>query len=213
MEIQYEPALSRETVRNPGREIQGFAGEQWMIFRAADATDAETIARLHVKSWRQIQRGVLRESYLNDEIEEERLTCWRERFCEADPHRRVILAEDEGRLAGFICTHACADEMWGSLIDNLHVDVPFRRRGLGIDLMRRAAKDLESRHPDTGLFLWVLEGNGPARSFYERLGARVAPHEEQPTPSGDVVACYRYTWPHPRALLESIQRTQKDLRS
>ena len=66
--------------------------------------------------------------------------------------------------------------------------------------MRQAGAWLDSRYPDSGVHLFVLEVNAPARRFYERLGARNAGVSTMETHGGAIVRSCRYVWPSPRLL-------------
>ena len=81
-----------------------------------------------------------------------------------------MVAVDGDVLVGFACAYGADDERWGTLLDNLHVRTDLHRSGIGRDLVREVARWCGERHPDDGLYLWVLGQNENARAFYERLG-------------------------------------------
>jgi hypothetical protein len=60
--------------------------------------------------------------------------------------------------------------------------------------MRGAAAWLEEYYRDMGVYLWELETNLPARSFYERLGAVHAETKELEHPGGGSSASWRLVW-------------------
>jgi ribosomal protein S18 acetylase RimI-like enzyme len=169
--------------------------------RAADASDAEAIAALHADSWRRSYRGMMPDAFLDGEALEDRRRVWHERLGTSDPDRCVIVAEDDARVVGFICTFARADAGWGAYIDNLHVVHDWKGRGLGRALMRRAAEWVCDTQPGTGVYLWVMEANAAARAFYDRLGARNVETISMADPGGGRAPNCRYVWPDPRVLL------------
>ena len=163
--------------------------------RHADAGDAEAIAALHAKSWREHYRGAFTDAYLDGDLPGERLRVWRGRLAEARDDQLVLLATEDAALVGFVCVHAARDADWGSFVDNLHVASAQKRRGIGATLMRSAGAWLCARgHGALGVHLLVLEENASARRFYERLGARNAETREMETHGGAWVRSCRYVW-------------------
>jgi GNAT superfamily N-acetyltransferase len=169
-------------------------------YRPATAPDAESIADLHARSWRENYRGAFRDAYLDGELPAERLRVWRERLDRPAGNQLVELAVDGANLVGFVCAYGAQDPGWGSLVDNLHVVHALKRSGIGSALMRQAGTWLASRYPDLEVYLWVLEVNSSARRFYEHLGARNAGVSTMETHGGAVVRSCRYTWPRPDVL-------------
>ena len=164
-------------------------------YRHARPSDAEAIADLHARSWRENYRGAFLDSFLDGDLPQERLRVWRERLERHPGNQLVQLAVDGANLAGFVCAYAAHDPEWGSLVDNLHVARAAKRNGVGSALLRRAGAWLDSLHPELGVYLLVLEINTSARRFYERLGARNAGVSTMETHGGAAVRSCRYTWP------------------
>jgi ribosomal protein S18 acetylase RimI-like enzyme len=169
-------------------------------YRTAERGDADAIALLHTRSWRESYRGSFSDAFLDGELPEERIHVWRERLGQPAPNQHIRLAFDGSNLVGFVCTYAGRDPDWGSLIDNLHVAREAKRGGIGASLMRQAGAWLETRDPDSGVYLFVLEVNAPARRFYERLGGRNVGVATMETHGGAVVRSCRYVWRDPAAL-------------
>jgi ribosomal protein S18 acetylase RimI-like enzyme len=145
-----------------------------MKMRLAGPDDAAQVAQLHAESWRSAYRGVLSDSFLDNDVVADRLALWNERLETPLAERLVVVAEGDRGLEGLICVLGGDDRQWGSLIDNLHVAPRLKRSGIGTMLMREGARWLQQHHPDSGVYLWVFEANGNARRFYETLGARNA---------------------------------------
>ena len=80
----------------------------------------------------------------------------------------VLVAEEAGKLCGFVCAKAIAGE-WQ--IENVVVAAEFLRRGIANQLVReliqRAASEAAS-----AILLEVRESNLPARRLYEKQGFR-----------------------------------------
>ncbi len=140
-------------------------------YRFANKNDAENIALLHAQSWQKAYRGMFSDDYLNHLVINDRINVWSERF-KTFENQVVILAIENGKLIGFVCIYPNADEKYGSLIDNLHVDPSFQGRGIGKNLLKKAADWIETYTPKPEMFLWVLEKNVNAYKFYEKLGAK-----------------------------------------
>jgi ribosomal protein S18 acetylase RimI-like enzyme len=169
-------------------------------YRMAKASDAEGIANLHARSWRESYRGSFHDSFLDGDLPGERLRVWRGRLELPKDDQLVCLAVDGAILAGFVCAYGAHDDRWGSLIDNLHVAGEYKRRGIGAALMQRAGAWLAPRYGGLPVYLLVLEANAPARRFYERLGGCNAEVSTMETHGGAIVRSCRYTWPRPALL-------------
>ncbi|HKM86087.1 MAG TPA: ribosomal protein S18-alanine N-acetyltransferase [Terriglobales bacterium] len=80
----------------------------------------------------------------------------------------VLVAEEGGKLCGFVCAKAVANE-WE--IENVVVAAAFLRRGIAnellCELIQRAKNEAAS-----AILLEVRESNGPARRLYEKRGFR-----------------------------------------
>lgn len=176
-----------------------------MDFRIAELNDAHSIAALHAESWRRTYRGMMPDEFLDGPVMSNRLAVWRERLNEDRSDRWVCLALDSARLIGFVCVFGNEDPVWGSYIDNLHVAIEYHRMGVGTKLMLRAAQWLDRMYPRSGVYLWVMEANSPARRFYERLGARNGGTSHKRDPGGGCAPNCRYVWAEPKALLTPMK--------
>lgn len=178
-------------------------------FRSARASDAEAVANLHARSWRENYRGDFLDAFLDGDLPGERLAVWRARLERLPANQFVEIAVAGNELVGFVCAFGAHDPSWGSLLDNLHVAQEFKRAGIGAALMERAGAWLASRYPAAPVYLLVLERNAAARRFYERLGGRDEGAETMPTHGGASVRSCRYTWARPELLREAARRDRK----
>lgn len=174
-----------------------------MTARIRDATpaDIEAIARLHADSWQRTYRGVMRDDFLDGPVVEDRLQTWQQRLNSPDGNQYVIVAEDAGAIAGFLCAFGESNDRWGTLVDNLHVRHDAQAQGIGRALMRECAAWAIARYPDRGIYLWVAQKNLRAQRVYERLGGanvETLTHEQH---GGGEVDSFRIAWPDPRVLL------------
>jgi GNAT superfamily N-acetyltransferase len=82
-------------------------------------------------------------------------------------HEEVWLAEDDGRLLGFLGIEASSDLGGAPVLEKIYVEPAEQNHGVGSALLDKA-KELR---PDE-LYLWVFQKN-PARRLYERHGFRL----------------------------------------
>ncbi len=172
-------------------------------YRQAKPSDAEAIASLHARSWRENYRGSFSDAFLDGDLLGERLHVWRGRLDAPPDDQLVLVAEAGADLAGFVCVYGAEDPEWGSFVDNLHVAAEYKRHGIASSLMKRAGAWLDPSYADAGVYLWVLEGNTSARNFYERLGARNAGVSTTETHGGAIVQSCRYTWSSAKLLRDA----------
>ncbi len=133
---------------------------------------------------------------------EDRRTIWSQRLTAPDPAHVTVVADADGALVGFAHTILDDDPEWGALLDNLHVSPDARRMGVGARLMAASAAAVLARGQNTGLHLWVLEGNVAAQAFYDAIGGRYAGREDFEPPGGGSIVGLRYVWPDPSVLLQ-----------
>ena len=169
--------------------------------RPADERDVDAIADLHADSWRRNYRGAFSDAYLDGDVVADRRAVWSRRLTAPDPADATVVAEQGGRLVGFVHTVLDDDPEWGALLDNLHVSLDAQRTGLGTRLMAASAAVVLARAGNRSLYLWVLEGNVAAQAFYAARGGRCVDREESEPPGGGSVVGLRYVWPDPSVLL------------
>ncbi len=175
--------------------------------REASNSDAPGIARLHAESWRIAYRGVLSDAYLDGEAVADRSSVWQARFRQPAANQYVALAENDGVMVGFVCVYGADDAEWGSLLENIHVSHEHQRTGIGAQLLAHVASWCAHGHPDSGMYLWVLEPNLPAQQFYQRLGAAKVGQAVWSPPDGGAVPKFRYAWRSLETLLQSARQT------
>jgi ribosomal protein S18 acetylase RimI-like enzyme len=166
-----------------------------MIFRDADVSDTEAVARLHALSWRSAYQGILDKEFLDKFCETDRLVVWRARLSAASAERRLVrLAAEGATLVGFACVSLDEDVRWGARLDHLHVHPESKGRGIGRQLMRQAAAWVADRRPQSSLHLWVYEDNRSARGFYEHLGGTAVERILHHAPDGNDIPAVCYVW-------------------
>jgi GNAT superfamily N-acetyltransferase len=139
--------------------------------RAGQRADAEQIADLAVRSWREGFKGIVPE-----EIDPER--AWRPDRIEArlegrvDDGTRILVAERGEEVAGFVLHGPCRDDDAGpeaGEIWALYVDPARWRAGVGRALVEAAVEDLRAADFAEST-VWTLADSPRNLRFYEALG-------------------------------------------
>jgi GNAT superfamily N-acetyltransferase len=123
-----------------------------MLVRAAELHDSDTIAEVHVASFRGLAFVPL--VHTDDEIR-----VWIR--AEMIPSHEVWVAEDAGVVVG----HAA---LKGDVLGHLYVHPDHQGRGVGSALLA-----VVKRERPEGFRFWVFQPNEGARRFYERHGCRI----------------------------------------
>jgi ribosomal protein S18 acetylase RimI-like enzyme len=162
--------------------------------RPAQFSDYPIIAKLHTDNWRDTYRGILSEDYLKNEVEQDRLNTWQERLQSPKANQLITLAISDEIVVGFCCVYLDDDPQFGSLIDNLHVQLGLRKSGIGKMLVRDSAKKVHDHAEKKRMYLWVYELNTNARLAYERLGGIHVETIDKSTFDGKVSKLCRIVW-------------------
>lgn len=168
-----------------------------MITYSTNATleDAPAIADLHATSWEIHYRGMMTDHYLDHEVRQDRLEVWTERLSNPNEKQHIIMAKENEELVGFTCVFAEESLEWGALLDNIHVLPGHQGKGIGKELLQRAAKWVFAQDPAAKLYLLVFEKNVPSRKFYERMGGIHQELMQYQNQDGGFAPVYRITWP------------------
>lgn len=145
-----------------------------VVIRRANLDDADAIAKVHVASWHAAYRGILSDEQIEARTVERRRAQWAASV--EQPDRITLVACDEGgTIQGFASTLLLdgSDGGFQSYLQTLYLDPGAQQRGIGRELLRATAIELRSAGI-RNMALRTLRLN-PARQFYERLGARLAP--------------------------------------
>ena len=138
--------------------------------RPARADDAPAIAAVHLRSWREAYRDVVSAEYLDSLSEADRTAFWRYAVASPSGGRRVVVAEQEGRVVGFASWGPSRDEDAEHATQEIYaiyLEPESWGHGVARELMRAVLADVGEAAPVT---LWVLSDNARARHFYRRHG-------------------------------------------
>ncbi|MDT0166317.1 GNAT family N-acetyltransferase [Actinotalea sp. AC32] len=138
-----------------------------IVVRRPVVADVPAMARVHVQSWRETYRGVMRDEVLDDPASVGR----RERFWTAvltddRPDRVAALAERDGVVVGVALAGPPLDvtDAWARQLYVLYTLVGVHGSGTGAALMDTV---LGGAAP---VGLWVADPNPRAQAFYRRHG-------------------------------------------
>ena len=166
--------------------------------REAGPDDAETIADLHVRSWRSAYRGWAPDDWLDSPaLKDTARDYWVRLLGTPRPGLATWIAVVDGVPFGFVnvappLAEARDDEQvppgfgW---LHHIHLAPEAIGQGVGAALFRHALGVMQARGFAEAV-LWVYGPNARARAFYEAMGWRpdgtTAPHAF-PSASGDVI--------------------------
>jgi ribosomal protein S18 acetylase RimI-like enzyme len=157
-----------------------------ITIRDAALTEFPALAKLQIRSWRDVYRGILPDAYLDDEIEDD-LSCRWEALRPSG--NDLVLVAESGGILGF-ATVWCKPDPY---IDNLHVEPGKRSGGVGELLMRTVAQRLQQNGYDR-VSLYVAANNERAVKFYRRLGGRFGVVERLHQENGGDVDAIEVVW-------------------
>jgi len=137
---------------------------------------------VHIQTWQTSYAGIFPEEKLAnlDQDYDLQVERWKSNISNPDQLPALFVAETEhGTIVGFAGggQQNNQDHPYDSEIYVIYILPEFQRQGLGQRLMSAAAKKLR----DLGyrsLMLWVLRENKESRRFYEKLGGKIAGHDE-----------------------------------
>jgi len=134
---------------------------------AAGPGDAPGLADVHVRAWRETYAGLLPSAYLAQMNRPLHARRWSRLLTAPRPPEIVLAAEGRDGLVGYCAAHTRLED--GSAeVSTLYVVRAAQRLGLGRRLLGAAARVQQARGA-SALHLWVLNGNEPARAFYDHL--------------------------------------------
>ncbi|WP_345800031.1 GNAT family N-acetyltransferase [Microbacterium sp. AZCO] len=144
-----------------------------IVVRTATGADAAAIATVRTETWRAAYVGLIDQEVL-DELDaereaERRATHWDQNH--ADPRTHEFIAEVDGELAGWAAVGPSRDSDTGNAgeVYALYALPSYWSTGVGHALMTTCERFLREAGFRRG-YLWYLEGNERAESFYERHG-------------------------------------------
>lgn len=168
-----------------------------MQIRHARASDAHSIARVHVNSWQSAYKGLLPADYLENLSVVQRARMWKNALTASQTELNVC--EDENRVVGFVAYGAGRDDDAKSRqsgeIYAIYLESASWGKGYGKKLLDVALYSLQNGG-FVEVVLWVLSSNERAIHFYKRNGfSHDGIKKTEALAEGIVVTESRYTRP------------------
>ena len=140
--------------------------------RRATVDDAAAIAAVRIDGWRTTYRGIMPADYLDGMQLEESSAHWARILGAESDAVCVFVAESEGEIIGFASGMMLSEAKLGmdAELSAIYLRPALQRSGIGRRMLQKVARVCQAQGA-TGLLVWVIAGNRPARQFCEQLGA------------------------------------------
>lgn len=165
-----------------------------VLILPAGPADAEALAAVHVRSWREAYRGLLPDAYLARMSEADFTRRFRHALTYPREHEVTLAAAAPDGLFGYVQAGPSRTGVAGEAeIATLYVLRQAQGRGAGRRLLIGAARALAAQGA-TSLALSVLRDNIAARGFYEHLGGEADAPRAERGPGGVMLQEVTYRW-------------------
>ncbi len=144
-----------------------------MKVREAREEDADSIARVHVDSWRTTYRGIIANTFLEALSYDDRERYWRSLLVQTGRTSLIYVAEDDdGEIVGFACGGPAREDnpAYRGEVFAIYIIQSAQRRGIGRALIAAIVQRLLQQGIES-LLIWVLSEN-PSTAFYKALGGQ-----------------------------------------
>ena len=140
--------------------------------RAANPADADSMARVHVDTWRTAYAGIVPDEYLDGLSHQDRRLRWKEILTTDQPATSNFVAETGGgEVVGFSGggPEREGDRTYRGELYAVYILDNHQHKGVGRRLVSAVAQRLLVDGFNS-MLLWVLKDNHTACRFYESLG-------------------------------------------
>lgn len=158
------------------------------MIRLAHTKDAFQIAQVHVESWYETYKSIVREEILEQLSVDQKMSIWE--IVIDDPHQAVFVYEEHGRILGFADFYFAPNAEIGEL-RAIYLLNEIHGRGVGSALMQQGFKLFKERNYKL-INVEVFDRNS-SRFFYEKLEAYLV-GEENADDYGDGLNILKYQW-------------------
>jgi len=137
------------------------------VVRDARPGEGRRFEEIRIAGWRAAYTALIDQAFLASLVVDEERVAWREQWLQAPvPGQVTLVAERDGVILGGAFLVACRDDdsAGAAELAALYVDPVLRYSGAGTALLNAGF----ARMTEPVQVLWTLEGNVPARRFYER---------------------------------------------
>jgi ribosomal protein S18 acetylase RimI-like enzyme len=160
----------------------------------AGPADAEALALVHVRAWRETYRGMLPDAYLARMSEADFARRFRRALTFPGANEVTLAAAARHSLLGYVQGGPSRAGVDGEAeIATLYLLREAQGYGLGRRLLVGAARTMAAQGARS-LMLSVLQDNVHARGFYEHLGGVADPPRPERGPGGSLLNEVAYRW-------------------
>ncbi|WP_407272845.1 GNAT family N-acetyltransferase [Radiobacillus sp. PE A8.2] len=174
--------------------------------RKAKLDDAESIAEVHVESWKSTYSEFINERDLSNITFEHRRTLWETILKMPNIGQIALVVEQEdGKIVGFISGGQERTKRFGfdGEIYAVYLYKQYQRMGLGTMMLEAFAKEMKNLG-HSSILVWVLTQN-PSNRFYIDFGAEKI-DQEQTTIGKGTYQETAYGWKEIDNLLERFRK-------
>jgi GNAT superfamily N-acetyltransferase len=145
-----------------------------LVLRPATPADAPDIARVRVDSWRATYRGLIPDTYLDSMQIDASTALWERVLGAANSVASVFVVAHDATIVGFAAGNRLAEPRYAldAELSAVYLRPDYQRAGLGHRLVG-AVVEAQRASAATGMIVWTIAGNKPARAFYEQLGGQL----------------------------------------
>jgi ribosomal protein S18 acetylase RimI-like enzyme len=172
---------------------RGATGDDLIL--PAGPADAEDVARVHVRSWRETYKGLLPDAYLARMSEPDFARRFRKSLTFPRAHEATLIVLGPQGIVAYAQAGPSRRRREGEAeIATIYVLRHAQRQGVGRRLLAASARAMAAQGAKS-LLISVLKDNLPARAFYERLGGVAEEPRREPGPGGVLLMEVAYRWP------------------
>jgi len=178
--------------------------------RVITPADISGLAGLHVRCFREANRGILPGDYLAKIKAGGFQGEWERSFTQGvsgEPafERHFVAEDSRAGMVGFISTGPSRDAQlkYEGEIYRLHVLADCAGRGAGRSLVAAAVEFLRKRRMNS-LIAWFFDGNAGAHNFFEHLGAVPVKLKRDVVIDGNKLVSIPYAWEDLKALQDRL---------
>lgn len=144
-----------------------------MIIREAKISDALSIAKVNVDTWRTTYKGILSDEYLNNLSYEQREQAMKNTINNSTKDGISIFVAEES-IGGIVGFSTCGrergnDKTYRGELYSIYIIKEYQNKGVGRLLFNHVQERLLSQKLQP-MLIWALEDNKPACNFYEARG-------------------------------------------
>lgn len=128
-----------------------------ILIRKAKVSDANSIAKVHVESWKTTYQGVLPDDTLSKLSVENQAKLWRTSLSDPKNQDIVYVAEEtDGKIIGFASGGPNRDHLskYKGEVSAIYLLLQYQKKGIGSRLMKAIVEELVKKNIKS-LLVWV----------------------------------------------------------